>query len=124
MVRHEKGVPLLGRKLMGDGPQRRWTEASLYLDDIAKLASPNAKTDLGVGPACTVPDLPENAKTQPQRLHRLEDPNKKAFVGLSRFVHREVLSTERGQASIVDRPRTAHAQVAEFESPGHPPADL
>ncbi len=113
MVRHEKGVPLLGRKLMGYGPQRRRTKAAPDLDDIAKVASPNVKTDLGVGSVYTVPGLPENAKTQSKRLHRLEGLNQKAFVGLTRFVHRDALSTERGQVSIVDKC---------FPQPARPPS--
>jgi hypothetical protein len=88
MVRHEKRVSLVGRKLMGDGPQGCGTQAAPDLDDVADVASSKSKIDIGVSPVGTVPDLlPQNAKAQPKGPHRLEGLGKKALLGLGDLVH-------------------------------------
>ena len=78
----------MGRKLMGDGPQGRGTQAALDLDDVADVASAKAEADIGVSPVGTVPDFrPQNAKAQAKRLHCLEGLGKEALLGLGCLVH-------------------------------------
>ena len=88
MIRHEKGVSLVGRKLMGDGPHGCGTQTAFDLDDVADVASSKSNVDIGVSPMVSVPGLSsQNAKVQPKRLHRLEGLGKKALLGLGGLVH-------------------------------------
>jgi hypothetical protein len=89
VVGDQEGMTAASRqKLVDDGPQSRWAQATLDLGNVSERTGPDTQAELGIRAVSSPPCFPpQNRETQTERLHSPDGVGKQASFWWVSVVH-------------------------------------